>query len=305
MSSRIRSVSALALAAALTWTCSGERVVTPGITNSSESNARQSNGQIAGPLSKPATDNDLSDTVVAVNKDLARAVVVAVLLQGQTPLRDVAVAFSRSISGRSADFEWSGTTDERGEVRVEIHADDVSGYYQAQARRDGRPLGTWSSIPVNGGYKLTVELSVGEKARVTASTPFDDDGLEEPKQWGATVISDDATDKWGKDVFELKEAAITADTLAVKVSYSGGCRDHLFTLVASGAFMESDPVQLNVALAHNANDDPCEAWITEGYLFDLAPIKALYRKAYRQDSGVIVLQLKDAPAGTLVYKFAQ
>lgn len=305
MSSRIRSVSALALAAALTWTCSGERVVTPGITNSSESNARQSNGQIAGPLSKPATDNDLSDTVVAVNKDLARAVLIAVLRQGRTPLRDVTVAFSRSISGRSADFEWSGTTDERGEVRVEIHADDVSGYYQARARRDGRPLGTWSSIPVNGGYKLTVELSVGEKARVTASTPFDDDGLEEPKQWGATVISDDATDKWGKDVFELKEAAITADTLAVKVSYSGGCRDHLFTLVASGAFMESDPVQLNVALAHNANDDPCEAWITEGNLFDLAPIKALYRKAYRQDSGVIVLQLKDAPAGALVYEFAR
>ncbi len=308
MFSRIHSVFALALAAGLTWTCSGDRVVTPGITNSGESNARQSNGQIAGPLSKPATDNDLSDTVVAVNKDLARAVVVAVLRQGQTPLRDVAVAFTRSISGRSPNFEWSGTTDERGETRVEIHADDVSGYYQARARRDGRLLGTWSSIPVNGGYELTVELPVGEKARVTASTPFDDDGLEEPKQRGATVIVDagtDATDKWGKDAFELNEAAITADTLAVKVSYSGGCRDHQFTLVASGAFMESDPVQLNVALAHNANDDPCEAWITEGYLFDLAPIKALYQKAYRQDSGTIVLQLKDAPAGSLVYEFAQ
>ena len=58
-------------------------------------------------------------------------------------------------------------------------------------------------------------------------------------------------------------------------------------------------------LAHNANSDPCEAWITEGYLFDLAPIKALYQKAYRQDSGIIVLQLKDAPAGALVYEFAR
>lgn len=308
MFSRTHSVFSLALAAGLTWSCSGDRVVTPGITSFGESNARQSNGQISGPLSKPATDNDLSDTVVAVNNDLARAVVVAVLREGQAPLPDVDVGFSRSISGRSANFEWSGTTDERGETRVEIHADDVSGYYQARARRDGRPLGTWSSIPVNGGYVLTVELSVGEKARVTASTPFDDDGLKEAKQRGATVIVDvgtDATDKWGKDVFELNEAAITGDKLAVKVSYSGGCRDHMFTLVASGAFMESDPVQLDVALAHNANDDSCEAWITEGYLFDLAPIKALYQKSYRQDSGTIVLQLKDAPAGALVYEFAQ
>lgn len=305
MFSRIRSVFALALATGLAWTCSGDHVVTPGITNSGESNARQSNGQIGGPLSKPATDNDLPDTVVAVNKDLARAVVFAVLRQGQTPLPDADIGFSRSISGRSANFEWSGTTDERGEVRVEIRADDVSGYYLARARRDGRLLGTWSSIPVNGGYELKVDLPVGEKASVTASTQVDDDGPAVAKQWGATVISDNATDRWGKDVFKLNEAAITGDTLAVEVSYSGGCRDHQFTLVTSGAFMESDPVQLNVALAHNANDDPCEAWITEGYLFDLAPIKALYRKAYRQDSGVIVLQLKDAPAGALVYEFAR
>lgn len=308
MSGRIPSLLALALAAGLTWTCSGDRVVTPGITNSGESNARQSNGQIAGPLSKSATDNDLPDAVVAENKDFARAVVVVALRLGQTPLPDVDVAFSRSISGRAGNFEWSGTTDERGEARVEIRTDDVSGYYRARARRDGRVLGTWSSIPINGGYELTVELPVGEKARVTASTPFDDDGHEEAKQWGATVISDDgadATDKWGKDAFELNEASITGDTLAVKVSYGGGCRDHQFTLVASGAFMESDPVQLNLALAHNANEDPCEAWITEGYLFDLTPIKALYQKAYRQNSGVIVLQLKYAPADALVYRFAR
>ncbi len=308
MISRIQSVFALAIAAGLTWACSGDRAVTPGITNSGESNALQSNGQIAGPLSKPATDNDLSDTVVAVNRDLARAVVVATIRLGQTPLPDVDVGFSRSVSGRAVRLEWWGKTDERGEARVEIRADDVSGYYHARAVRDLQMVGAWSSIPVNGGYELRVDLPVREKARVTASTPVDDDGPTEEKQWGATVIVDtdtDATDKWGKDAFELNEAAITGDTLAVTVSFSGGCRDHQFTLVASGAFMESDPVQLNVALAHNANDDSCEAWITEGYLFDLAPIKALYQKAYRQDSGVIVLQLKDAPAGALVYEFAQ
>ena len=308
MSGRIPSLLAFALATGLTWACSGDRVTTSGITDAGESNARQANGQIGSPLSKTAADNDLPDAVVAENEDFARAVVLAVLRQGQTPLRDVSVAFSRSIAGRAANFEWSGTTDERGEARVEIRADDVSGYYRASAMRDLQLLGSWSSIPVNGGYELKVELPVGEKARVTASTPFDDDGPEEAKRRGATVISDDdtdATDRWGKDAFELNEAAITGDSLAVEVSYGGGCRDHQFTLVASGAFMESDPVQINVALAHNANEDPCERWVTEGYLFDLTPIKALFQKAYQQDSGVIVLQLKDAPADALVYEFAR
>ena len=33
-------------------------------------------------------------------------------------------------------------------------------------------LGSWSSIPVNGGYEVTVELPVGGKARVTGSSPL-------------------------------------------------------------------------------------------------------------------------------------
>lgn len=310
MSSRIPGVFALALAAALTWTCSGDRAVTSGTTDTGESNAQQPNGQVGGPLSKTAADNDLPDATSAVNEDFARAVVIAVLRQGQTPLPDVDVGFSRSVSGRASKLEWWGITDERGEARVEIRADDVSGYYLARAARDLEPVGAWSSIPVNGGNVLTVELSVGEKARVTASTPIDDDdGPVEATHGGGTVISDDdtvSTDKWGKDAFELNEAAITGDTLAVVVSYGGGCRDHQFTLVASGTFMESDPVQLNVALAHNANEDPCERWVTEGYLFDLTPIKALFQKAYQQDSGVIVLQLKGAPdADALVYEFGR
>ena len=206
MFSRIHSVFALALlAAVLTWACSADRVVMPGTTDSGESNARQSNGQIGGPLSKSAADNDLPEAVVAVNKDLARAVVVATVRLGQTPLPGVDVGFSRSVSGRAVVFEWSGTTDERGEAHVEIRADDVSGYYRARARRDGRLLSAWSSIPVNGGYESKVDLPVGKKASVTASRPVDDDGpLGQRNSSGATVIIDeatDATDRWGKDAF--------------------------------------------------------------------------------------------------------
>ena len=132
----------------------------------------------------------------------------------------------------------------------------------------------------------------------------DDVSPDETKPWGQVVIDSNGTEEWGTDDFELSAASITGDTLAVTVSYSGGCKAHQLTLVSPGLFLESNPVQLVVALAHNANGDSCEAWLTQDYFFRIAPIKTLYQEAYLQDSGTIVLLLKDAP-DELVYEFAQ
>ena len=95
------------------------------------------------------------------------------------------------------------------------------------------------------------------------------------------------------DAYELEtdgehEPVIENDTLTLTVSYSGGCEIHDFTLVTDGSFMESDPVQLVVTLTHDANDDTCEAYPTDRYVFDLTPIKTLYQEAYRTDKGSII-----------------
>ena len=139
---------------------------------------------------------------------------------------------------------------------------------------------------------------------ITANPGTSGKGMD-PGQSGTLVFTGtaDATEEWGADAFELTAAAITGDTLAVTVSYSGGCQDHQFTLVASASFLESDPVQLEVALVHNANGDVCEALLTEDYLFSLVPIKERFQSQY-QDSGRIVLQLEDAP-DELLYEFAE
>ena len=118
-----------------------------------------------------------------------------------------------------------------------------------------------------------------------------------------TVFIGDAGNRFGTDEYALNSATITDDTLNISVSYSGGCEAHQFTLVASDAFLESFPVQLHASIAHNANGDTCEAYPTENYRFDLTPIKTMYQKAYRQEAGTIVLRLKDAPDGELVYEF--
>ncbi len=117
------------------------------------------------------------------------------------------------------------------------------------------------------------------------------------------VVIGEMDKKYGIDPFELNSAVIQDDFLKVNVSYSGGCKIHEFTLVSSGVFLESHPVQLMVSIAHNANNDSCEAYPTEDYSFDLTPIKTIYQKAYQQDAGTIVIRLKDYTNGDLVYKF--
>ena len=119
----------------------------------------------------------------------------------------------------------------------------------------------------------------------------------------SAVIISDRVESFGVDEYVLNTAAITGDTLSVSVSFSGGCKEHHFTLVTNGMFLESDPVQLRLSLAHDANNDPCEAFPTEEHQFDLSNIKKLYQSAYQQESGVIILVLKDAPPGALIYEF--
>ena len=119
---------------------------------------------------------------------------------------------------------------------------------------------------------------------------------------GAVFIGD-AADRFGTDEYALNSATITDDTLKVSVSYSGGCEEHEFTLVVSETFLESFPVQLHAYIAHDANGDTCEAYPTDNYHFDLTPIKTMYQNAYQQEAGTIILRLKDAPDGELVYEF--
>ena len=118
----------------------------------------------AGRLGKPAVK-------AAVNH---RAVVIATVIQAGEPAPGVEVAFSRSISGRPADYKWKGTTDENGEVEIEITADPTgpfgsvgtSGYYLATATGPvtAEIAGRWGSIPVNDGETKELILEVGRRA---------------------------------------------------------------------------------------------------------------------------------------------
>lgn len=95
----------------------------------------------------------------------------------------------------------------------------------------------------------------------------------------------------GGDSYVLNDAWANGDILTLDVSYSGGCEPHEFTLVVSDSFVNAEPVELHAVLAHDANNDSCEAFLTEKYIFDLNVIKTLYQDRYRQNAGTVVLLL--------------
>ncbi len=150
----------LSITAGLAWGCGGER-----LTVSSDPPPEQNAGKGLGKL--------------AVNGNPASAIVVARLRQDRSPVKGATVSFSRSVSGRGAGFEWTGTTDARGQARVPLGETTPGGYYRAVARKDGILIGSWSSIPINNGVQVTVELPAGEKARVTDATVLTPGGLPE------------------------------------------------------------------------------------------------------------------------------
>lgn len=141
-----RSALVLACAACVICGCGEERTVAPRMPHKAETSEQ--------PLGK-----------LAVDGNAATAVVVATVLEDDAPLGGVAVAFARSISGRAPVFSWADTTDANGRARVNI--DEAGGYYQVRATLGGNHLGSWSSIPVNRGQRVSIDLPIGGTARVT------------------------------------------------------------------------------------------------------------------------------------------
>ena len=185
----------------------------------------------------------------------------------------------------------SGTAAER----TEIPADQV---------RPSWSIGLVNSLPSRIGLLGIVTLAgCGPGGPGTPVAISVDDVPPAGPGSGAVVVSE-APHLYGQDSFVLNGAAIAGDALSLNLSYAGGCARHEFTLVVSESFRESDPVQLPLSLAHDANGDSCEAWLTQDYEFDLSPLRDRYRQAYGDGPGRIVLLLEGAPGGTLLYVFS-
>ena len=92
--------------------------------------------------------------------------------------------------------------------------------------------------------------------------------------------------------YNIRDAAIVADTLTVRVSYAGGCEDHAFELTGWADFTNRrPPVPVRVALMHDARGDTCKALVQQELRFDLSPLREAYRQQYTSSSGMITILL--------------
>ena len=149
--------------------------------------------------------------------------------------------------------------------------------------RLGEGTGRWRLSVSSSAHVDVVNLLVDSTGGL--SVPGGCEPPATPGYPGNVVVHHDAG-PWGADSYRPGDAGIVGDTLRVTVSYGGGCADHAFTLVLADAFQMMDPPRLPATLAHQANGDPCEAWLTETLEFDLTPLKELHG-----GTGTVVLAL--------------
>ena len=93
------------------------------------------------------------------------------------------------------------------------------------------------------------------------------------------------------DSYVFNNVELDGDILTIEVEYGGGCKEHIFSLFGSPGFMKSNPVQTDIMLSHDSNNDACKALITEKIVFNLTPLKEVWQQMYGE-SGTIIIHLQ-------------
>jgi hypothetical protein len=108
------------------------------------------------------------------------------------------------------------------------------------------------------------------------------------------------TDSFKFDSYRLNDLKLDGDSIILNVSFSGGCREHEFNLIAKNYFGDSEAPKAELLLSHNSNFDPCEAYLTEEHSINLLPLKHEFYKKYGNENGSIRLVLEEKE---VVYNF--
>ena len=81
-------------------------------------------------------------------------------------------------------------------------------------------------------------------------------------------------DSLARDPIYLHEAFVDEDCLQIKISYSGGCKQHTIDLARMHPWIPGSSTVPVFEIRHNGNGDMCEAYFTREFRFDLSPLKA-------------------------------
>lgn len=87
-------------------------------------------------------------------------------------------------------------------------------------------------------------------------------------------------DSLARDPIYLHEAFVDGDCLQIKISYSGGCKQHTIDLARMHPRTASSSTVPTFEIRHNANGDLCEAWFTKELRFDLSSLRLEGKKKF-------------------------
>jgi hypothetical protein len=87
-------------------------------------------------------------------------------------------------------------------------------------------------------------------------------------------------DSLARDPIYLQEAFVDGDCLQIKISYSGGCKQHTIDLARMHPWTASSSKVPTFEIRHNANNDMCEAYFTKELRFDLTSLRLEGKKEF-------------------------
>lgn len=87
-------------------------------------------------------------------------------------------------------------------------------------------------------------------------------------------------DSLARDPVYLHEAFVDGNCLYIKLSYSGGCKEHTIDLARMHPWTASSSTIPTFEIRHNANNDLCKAYFTKEFRFDLSELKKQGKKEF-------------------------
>jgi hypothetical protein len=117
---------------------------------------------------------------------------------------------------------------------------------------------------------------------------------------GIILANKKSIESYKFDRYTLNDIRVNENYITVNVSFSGGCRNHVFNLIAKEYFGDSSRPEVKLVLSHDSNFDPCESYVTEDHIFSVLPLKYAFIKSFEKESGSILLILEE---NELVYNF--
>ncbi len=87
------------------------------------------------------------------------------------------------------------------------------------------------------------------------------------------------------DSFEIESAQINEDILTMRLEIAGGCGSHHFDFFTHNTFIETMPVKLDTLINYSPNDQCDQNEFIIEKVFDLLPVKEVFRRNYPNAKG--------------------